>query len=115
MKLPRPRDAMRGFLVLFLLAAFQLALFALFKWEVPAGNKEIVIYMLGQLSGFVGAGIIFYFGTTQSSREKTDAISEIARHEADRPTGEPDDPVTVKRAPTPSFRETFGPRPGDSD
>lgn len=113
MKLPRPRDAMRGFLVLFLLGAFQLALFALFKWEVPAGNKEIVIYMLGQLSGFVGAGIIFYFGTTQSSREKTDAISEIARHDAERPTGQPDDPVHVDETHRPMPEPTFGRAPGD--
>ena len=107
MKFPRPRDAMRGFLVLILLAGFQLALFALFKWEVPAGNKEIVIYMLGQLSGFVGAGIIFYFGTTQSSREKTDTIAGMARHEAGRPTGQPDDPVHVEEdgatLPSPRF------------
>lgn len=92
---PRPRDAMRALLVLLLLGAFELALFWLFQWPIPEGNRDLVTYMLGQLSGLAGAGVIFYFGSSQSSREKTEAIERMAQL--------PPAPTTPPILPTPTF------------
>ena len=50
------------------------ALGVLFFWAVPESNKDIIIYMLGQLSGFVGAIVAFNYGTSKSSQDKNDII-----------------------------------------
>jgi hypothetical protein len=44
--------------------------------------------MLGQLSGFVAAIVAFDYGTSRGSEAKTDILAE-------RPSGQPDDPVNV--------------------
>lgn len=74
MSWPRPRDAMRSFLAIVLLAAFQVSLFWLFQWEVPQANRDLVVFMLGQLSGFTGAGLAFYFNTSKSSADKNEIL-----------------------------------------
>jgi hypothetical protein len=71
-------DLMRGFLAGSILFAFQGALAALMFSEVPEGNRELVIYMVGQLSGFVALGLGFYFQTSKSSQEKNEAISRLS-------------------------------------
>jgi hypothetical protein len=58
-----------------LLAAFNAALAALFLWAVPDGNRDIVVYMIGQLSGFTAAAIAYWLGTTRNSQTKTDMIA----------------------------------------
>lgn len=63
-------------LTFILLSAFNAALFALFQMAVPEGNRDIVVYMLGQLSGMVGAAVAFWLGTTRNSQVKTDIISK---------------------------------------
>lgn len=70
---------MRGFLALILTAGFFAALAALFHWSVPASNRDLVTYMLGQLSGFTGAAIAYYLGTSKSSSDKTDIIESMTR------------------------------------
>jgi hypothetical protein len=73
----RQFDWMRGLLALLLLASFQLALGALFRFEVPQSNRDMVIYMLGQLSGMVTTALAFYFATSKSSVDKTKTIDEL--------------------------------------
>lgn len=62
---------MRGTLALILLALFSATMVALFKYALPDGNREILTYMAGQMSGMAGTALAYYFSTTQSSHEKT--------------------------------------------
>lgn len=47
------------------------ALAALYVFPIPAENKDLIVFMLGQLSGFTGAVVAFNFGTSRGSSEKT--------------------------------------------
>lgn len=58
-----------------LLGAFNFALAALFMLAVPDGNRDIVVYMIGQLSGFAAAAVAYWLGTTRNSQTKTDMIA----------------------------------------
>ena len=77
---PKPnKGGMNWFLALltwFLTSAFTSVIAALFVWHVPDGNKEILIYMVGQLSGFTGAAIALWTNTTYQSAVKTEMISK---------------------------------------
>lgn len=72
-----PKEAMRGFLAVALLACFMLALAWLMRAPVPEPNRDLVTYMLGQVSGFASACVVFYFGTTKGSADKTDIIAKM--------------------------------------
>lgn len=85
-------DYMRAVLALALLLSFQVALGALFKWQVPETNRDMVIYMLGQLSGMVTTALAFYFATSKSSQEKNAVIASMHDSAA---SGKVDDPVHV--------------------
>lgn len=104
MSAPRPKDAMRAFLSIALLACFMLALFWLLGEAVPDANRDLVTYMLGQLSGFAAGAVIYYFGTTKGSSDK----NEIIREQAEGPThvNEAGEPLPVRHAramPAPAF------------
>ena len=66
---------MRSTLALLLVLSFQIALAALFKVSVPETNRDMVIYMLGQLSGMVTTAVAFYFSTSKSSVDKNKLIA----------------------------------------
>lgn len=76
MNLTRPRDAMRATLAIVLVLAFLAAGLALFRWAVPEGNRDLLTYMLGQLSGMVTTALAFYFATTKSSADKNEVLAE---------------------------------------
>ena len=59
-----------------LLAAFNAALAALFYLAVPDGNRDIVVYMIGQLSGFAASAVAYWLGTTRNSQNKTDMLAQ---------------------------------------
>lgn len=59
-----------------LLGSFVGSLVALFLAPVPTGNRDILVYMIGQLSGFTGAAVAFWLGTTRQSQEKTDLLAK---------------------------------------
>lgn len=65
------------------------ALAALYLMPIPPENKDLIVFMLGQLSGFTGAVMAFNFGTSRGSSEKTAML-------ANRPAGTPVDPVSVE-------------------
>lgn len=65
-----------AFLTAFLVGSFIGTLAALFLVEVPVTNRDIVVYMVGQLSGFTAAAIAFWLGTTRNSQVKTDLIAQ---------------------------------------
>jgi len=60
----------------FLVTAFVGAMAALFMREVPIANRDILVYMVGQLSGFAAAAVAFWLGTTRDSARKTDLLAQ---------------------------------------
>ncbi len=42
---------------------------------IPVENKDLVIFLVGQLSGFVGMGFSFFLGSSKGSKEKTAVLN----------------------------------------
>jgi len=76
-----------------LVSGFLGALAALFVIPIPPENKELIIYMLGQLSGFAG-GIVAYHYTSKAGEAELDATRT-------QNTGKLADAVTAALAATP--------------
>lgn len=60
----------------FVIGSFVGTLVALFIHEVPLSNRDIVVYMVGQLSGFAAAAVAFWLGTTRASENKTELLAK---------------------------------------
>lgn len=67
--------------VLSLLATFMfgatLYLLLFEPFEIPSSNKDVVIFLVGQLAAFTGMGFQFFLGSSKGSKEKT--LLEIER------------------------------------
>ncbi len=59
-----------------MLGSFVGTLGALFVFGVPDGNRDIVVYMIGQLSGGLTSGLAFWLGTTRQSELKTTLLAQ---------------------------------------
>lgn len=59
-----------------LLGAFVGTLSALFAIGVPVSNRDIVVYMIGQLSGGLTSALAFWLGTTRQSETKTGMLAQ---------------------------------------
>lgn len=70
------RSAVPAWLTWFLVGSFIGTLVALFALPVPPTNRDIVVYMVGQLSGFTAAAVAFWLGTTRQSENKTDMLAK---------------------------------------
>lgn len=70
--------------VALLLACFIVG--ALFTFEVPEKNQRLADVAFGVVLGWGTMIIMFHFGSSQGSKDKTALMSH-------RPTGEPGDPV----------------------
>lgn len=55
-----------------LIAAFVAVMGALFWKAIPSENEQLLVYMLGQLSGFV-AGVVSYHYVTKSGEKELEA------------------------------------------
>lgn len=103
-----------------LLTAFIGALFILFFKTIPSTNEQIITYMIGQLSGFVGGVVSLHYVTKAGEREletqRADntaaafkAIEAAQNSTPERAASNPpqsvridqpaDDPVPVEEAP----------------
>lgn len=58
-----------------IVSGFTTVLAMLFLRAVPQENRDIIVYMVGQLSGFTGAVVAFWFGTTRESSKKTEMLA----------------------------------------
>lgn len=65
-------DLFRNLLAFFLISAFVAVLPLLVFKNIPSDNKEIIVYMLGQLSGMAGTAIAFYY-TQKAGQDAIDA------------------------------------------
>jgi len=66
------RDVIGGGLVCGFLGAGA----ALYALPIPETNHDLVVFMLGQLSGFVGGVVAYHYGTNASSARKTELMSK---------------------------------------
>ena len=69
-------DLFLAFLTSFLVVGFMGIIAALCVWPVPDGNRETLVYMAGQLSGFTAASVGFWYHTTFQSGQKTDLLAK---------------------------------------
>lgn len=69
---PSPIPAL---LTCFVVGAFTTTLVLLLKFDVPATNRDIVVYMIGQLSGGFTSALAFWLGTTRDSGRKTELLA----------------------------------------
>lgn len=56
-------------------ATFGIVLLVLFKYEIPDNNRDVVVYMCGQLAAAFAACLAFWVGTTRQSENKTEIIA----------------------------------------
>lgn len=75
------RDAIGGGLIMGFLGAGA----ALYVAPVPADNHDLIVFMLGQLSGFVGGVVAFHYGTSAGSQRKTDLLAQAGKDPANVP------------------------------
>lgn len=47
---------------------------ALFVWAIPGDNKDIVVYMAGQVSGMMASCVVYWVGSTRASANKDSLI-----------------------------------------
>ena len=47
---------------------------ALFIWAIPGENKDIVVYMAGQVSGLLASCVVYWVGSTRASANKDSII-----------------------------------------
>lgn len=57
-----------------MIAAFGLALFLV---EPPASNRDLVNFLLGNISGWVGAGVAYWLGSSRGSADRSATIDRI--------------------------------------
>lgn len=55
-------------------AMFGMIVGALFIWAIPGENKDIVVYMAGQVSGILTSCITYWVGSTRASANKDSLI-----------------------------------------
>lgn len=72
-----------------LVAGFLGSLIALFIVPIKAANKELITYMLGQLSGFTGGVVAYHYAASASNRERTQQVEKAldVAHEATKAVG----------------------------
>ncbi len=63
-------------LTCFVVGAFTATLVLLLKFDVPVTNRDIVVYMIGQLSGGFTSALAFWLGTTRESGRKTELLAQ---------------------------------------
>jgi hypothetical protein len=99
----RRRLELRDWIGIALIAAFISALTLLFFKLIPEKNGDLIVYMLGQLSGFVATVVGYHYVTGVADAQKVDntgkladAMKEQAITARQGPSGNPGDPVSVE-------------------
>lgn len=59
-----------------ILSGFAGTLVVMFFVPIPVANRDMIIYMVGQLSGFAGSAVAFWLGTTRGSEDKTRMLAQ---------------------------------------
>ena len=62
---------MTWLLPLLLFVLFSAMSWALVKFAIPESNRDLLIFMTGQVSGFMAAGVTYWLGSSRGSAEKS--------------------------------------------
>ena len=81
MRMANPKDWVPNALAACLLVGLLALTWFLLGSEVPAGNKEIIINLMGVLEGALVTVFTFFFGSSRSSDEKSKVLGRIAESE----------------------------------
>jgi hypothetical protein len=73
----------RDFLAVFLINAFVVALFYLLGRAFPQQNEQLIVYMLGQLSGFTGTAVALYFTADRHEDRRAEDAAKLTTAAAD--------------------------------
>lgn len=57
-------------LPLLMFVLFSAMAYGLIKYAIPTENKDILVFMAGQVSGFMAAGVTYWLGSSRGSAEK---------------------------------------------
>lgn len=66
-------------LAFIIIGGFLSVIYCLFFDSTPPTDKEVLLVLLGNLSGMAYQVVSFYFGSSSSSRGKDDSIAEMAK------------------------------------
>lgn len=92
-----------------LIGAFISVLFILFWKEIPTKNEQLLVYMLGQLSGFV-AGVVSSHYVHKAGEEKQEAQrQETAKAQADATRATAEAVAAAAASTTPAASSAPGP------
>lgn len=58
--------------------AFAVVAWLVFSEAIPQANKEMALYLVGQLSGFVGTCVAYWVGSSAGSANKDHLIKKLA-------------------------------------
>lgn len=97
---PKDHDRFRNLLAFLLIGAFIFVLPLLIYKTIPVDNKEIITYMLGQLSGMATTAVGFYL-TVKAGQDALD-------NKRSETTGKLADAVVAAANSTPAGAETVG-------
>lgn len=61
---------MPSVITMLMCAMFGCIVGALFIWAIPGENKDIVVYMAGQVSGLLASCVVYWVGSTRASANK---------------------------------------------
>ena len=64
-------------ITLLMCAMFGMIIGALFIWAVPGDNKDIVVYITGQVSGILTSCVTYWVGSTRASANKDSLIRRV--------------------------------------
>jgi hypothetical protein len=70
--------ALRDWIGIFLITAFICVLLALMFKNIPKANEQLIVYMLGQLSGFVATIVGYHYVTSVQDTAKTENVGKMA-------------------------------------
>lgn len=74
--MPPQKDFARHIVGGFVLALAAGIVAALFLLELPKGNRDVALVILGVVIGWGSAIVAYHFGTSEGSKRKTDAMLE---------------------------------------
>lgn len=69
-------DWMKTIVGITFITVFSFTVIYVLKYAVPESNKEIVHFMMGEISGVALSIATYYFGSSKGSQEKTEIIKD---------------------------------------
>lgn len=90
---------LRDLLGVALVAGFMAALGLLFWVAIPKPNEQLITYMLGQISGFVGAVVAYHYTMNSLNTQATANTGEMLRTMRAQAQSRGDDPLKAQGDP----------------